>query len=221
MRFGFPAPAPLALAPLVAGHGAVTSYTIVFPWPDYNPTLQVSDIKMRCNGGSFGPALDPPIAAGQNITAVWEAVDAPAGARHGLDVQVPALLLLLGLLLVLQGRRQGLVQDRPDGACGGAPSWPPTTGAPPIVYKNLKWSSAIPKNLAPGNYLIRHELLALHQSDTPQFYAECAATPPPDKLYSIPVYAPQSDPGITIDIYSSKATSYTCPGGDVWSGFQF
>jgi hypothetical protein len=42
------------------------------------------------------------------------------------------------------------------------------------VLKNLYWESSIPKSLAPGNYLVRHELLALHQAKTPQFYAECA-----------------------------------------------
>lgn len=42
------------------------------------------------------------------------------------------------------------------------------------VMKNLYWESTVPKTLAPGNYLVRHELLALHQANTPQFYAECA-----------------------------------------------
>lgn len=42
------------------------------------------------------------------------------------------------------------------------------------VLKTLKWDSTIPASLAAGNYLIRHELLALHQANTPQFYAECA-----------------------------------------------
>jgi hypothetical protein len=42
------------------------------------------------------------------------------------------------------------------------------------VMKNLYWESVVPKTLAPGNYLVRHELLALHQAKTPQFYAECA-----------------------------------------------
>lgn len=42
------------------------------------------------------------------------------------------------------------------------------------VLKTLKWTSTIPAKLANGNYLIRHELLALHQANTPQFYPECA-----------------------------------------------
>lgn len=72
-----------------------------------------------------------------------------------------------------------------------------------IVMKTLKWSSKIPSSLAAGNYLIRHELLALHQANTPQFYPECAqivvtgsgsASPSGSYLASIPGYAAQSDP---------------------------
>lgn len=95
------------------------------------------------------------------------------------------------------------------------------------VLKNLYWESTVPKSLAPGNYLVRHELLALHQAKTPQFYAECAqievtgsgsAQPSGDYLASIPGYAPQSDPGITVDTYSSSITTYTPPGPKVWTG---
>ena len=96
-----------------------------------------------------------------------------------------------------------------------------------FVLKNLYWESTVPKSLAPGNYLVRHELLALHQANTPQFYAECAqivvsgsgtAQPSGDFLANIPGYAAQSDPGITVDTYSSTRTTYTCPGPKVWTG---
>ena len=90
MRFDVLAPV-LALVPLVAGHGAVTSYiiggttypgyegfapatspkTIQFQWPDYNPTLTVTDPKMRCNGGTSAD-LSAPVNAGENVTAVWK-----------------------------------------------------------------------------------------------------------------------------------------------------
>lgn len=87
---------------------------------------------------------------------------------------------------------------------------PPLTGTSwgtAVVYKNLKWTSTIPATLAPGNYLIRHELLALHQANTPQFYAECAqlvitgsgtATPSGSYLTAIPAYASANDPGVNV-----------------------
>lgn len=95
------------------------------------------------------------------------------------------------------------------------------------VLKKLYWESSIPSSLAAGNYLIRHELLALHQANSPQFYAECAqiqvtgsgsAQPSGDFLANIPGYASQNDPGIMVDTYGSKATTYTPPGPKVWTG---
>ncbi|KAL0475481.1 glycoside hydrolase [Neurospora intermedia] len=222
-----------ALAPLVAAHGAVTSYiiggttypgyegfspasspkTIQFQWPNYDPTMTVSDAQMRCNGGTSAQ-LSATVQAGSNVTAVW---------KQWTHEQGP-----------VQGDGKGWFKIDEMGMWGGklhSANW-----GTALVVKNHQWSSEIPRNVAPGNYLIRHELLALHQANTPQFYAECAqivvqgsgnAVPPSDYLYSIPTYAPQNDPGVTLtrdfenDIYSSKATTYTPPGGRVWSGFQF
>ena len=88
-----------------------------------------------------------------------------------------------------------------------APPLAGTSWGTAIVYSKLAWTSTIPKTLASGYYLIRHELIAQHQSNTPQFYAECAqlqvtgagtAVPGTAYMASIPGYAPQSDPGITV-----------------------
>lgn len=227
MRFDILAPA-LALAPLVAGHGSVTSYviggttypgytgfspassppTIQWQWPDYNPTFTVTDIKMRCNGGTSAQ-LTAPVQAGQNVTAVY---------KQWTHQQGPVMVWLYkcaGDFSSCMGDGKGWFKIDQMGMWGGkldSNNW-----GTAIVYKNLKWSSMIPKNLAPGNYLIRHELLALHQENTPQFYAECAqivvsgsgtASPPSDYQYSIPVYAPQNDPGITVGCEPAGLTHY-------------
>ncbi|KAK0738897.1 glycosyl hydrolase family 61-domain-containing protein [Schizothecium vesticola] len=72
-----------------------------------------------------------------------------------------------------------------------------------------KWESTIPQDLAPGNYLMRHELVALHQANNPQFYPECAqivltesGTAKPDSSYkaAIPGYCNQSDSNIKVPI---------------------
>ncbi|TDZ15044.1 Cellulose-growth-specific protein [Colletotrichum orbiculare MAFF 240422] len=230
----------LCLASAVAGHGAVTSYTIDgknYPgyegfapatspptiqrqWPDYNPTLTVSDIKMRCNGGTSAP-LSASIKAGTNITANW---------KQWTHAQGPVMVWLYdcgGSFQGCAGDKQSWFKIDQMGLWGNnlnSENW-----GTAIVLKQLKWSSKIPSNLKPGNYLVRHELLALHQANTPQFYAECAqlvvvgpgtSQPPSSFLKSIPGYAPQDDPGVTVDIYQGGRTSYTPPGGEVWSGFQ-
>ena len=175
---------------------------------------------MRCNGGTSAPA-SATIAAGKNITAVY---------KQWTHEQGPVMVWMYkcaGEFSACTGDGAGWFKIDQMGLWGtnlNSNNW-----GTAMIVKNLKWSSEIPKNIAPGNYLIRHELLALHQANTPQFYPECAqlvvtgsgsAVPPADHMYSIPGYAPQSDPGITVDIYQGGGTSYTCPGGDVWTGWQ-
>ncbi|OCL03334.1 lytic polysaccharide monooxygenase [Glonium stellatum] len=225
------------LAAQVAAHGAVTSYviggsnypgytgfspasspaTIQRQWPDYNPTMSVTDAKVRCNGGTSA-ALNATIAAGATITAKW---------GQWTHQQGPVMVWMYkcsGAFSSCDGSGTGWFKIDQMGMTS-----PPLTGTSwgtAVVYKSLAWTSTIPARLAPGNYLIRHELLALHQANTPQFYAECAqlhvtgsgtATPSGSYLAKIPGYASQNDPGIMIDIYSSTATTYTCPGPAVWS----
>ena len=73
-------------------------------------------------------------------------------------------------------------------------------------------AATIPKDLAAGYYLVRPELLALHQADKtpadPQFYVGCAqiflsssgsAVPP--NTVSIPGYVSMSTPAMTFNIY--------------------
>lgn len=43
-----------------------------------------------------------------------------------------------------------------------------------LVANNNSWTSTIPASLPAGEYLIRHELLAIHTTNQPQFYPECA-----------------------------------------------
>ncbi|KAH8598157.1 family 61 putative glycoside hydrolase [Bisporella sp. PMI_857] len=226
------------LAAGASAHGAVTSYSIggtTYPgytgfspatspptiqrqWPDYNPTLTVTDAKMRCNGGTSA-ALSATVPAGSQVTAIW------AQWTHAQGPVMVWLFKCAGAFSSCTGDGQGWFKIDQMGMT--APPLTGTSWGTNEVMTKLKWTSTIPASLTPGNYLIRHELLALHQSNTPQFYAECAqlvitgsgtANPSSQYLAKIPGYAPQSDPGITIDIYSSTATTYTPPGPAVWKG---
>jgi hypothetical protein len=85
----------------------------------------------------------------------------------------------------------------------------------------------IPKNLPSGEYLLRPEHIALHDSSGgAQFYISCAqirvinggnGTPGP--LVSIPGVYSGNEPGIKFNPYTyPKPTSYIQPGPAVWSG---
>ncbi|EHA46570.1 hypothetical protein MCOR27_006839 [Pyricularia oryzae] len=229
-----------AALPFVNAHGAVTSYqiggvtypgyegfspasspkTIQWQWPNYDPIMNPADSKMRCNGGR-GADLVAPVAAGTNITAFW---------KQWTHAQGPVMVWAFkcsGAHSQCTGDGKGWFKIDQMGMWGSNPNsenWGTAT-----VLKTGKWSSKIPSNLKAGNYLIRHELLALHQANTPQFYPECANIevtgsgtdlPPDSYMYSIPTYAPMSDPGVRVDIYQGGLTSYSPPGGAVWSGFK-
>lgn len=87
----------------------------------------------------------------------------------------------------------------------------------------------IPSDIAPGNYLLRGEIIALHGAYAQggaQPYVHCAeitisgsgsSTPSSEYLVSLPgAYSP-NDPGILLSIYQG-ITRYTIPGPKVYSG---
>ncbi|KAE8441075.1 hypothetical protein EG329_005904 [Mollisiaceae sp. DMI_Dod_QoI] len=226
------------LAAQAAAHGAVTSYviggttyngyqgfspsssgpTIQRQWPDYNPIMSVTDAKMLCNGGTSA-ALNATVAAGGTVTAKW------AQWTHQQGPVMVWMYKCAGDFKSCDGKGKAWFKIDQQGMTA-APLTSNNWGTA-VVYAKLQWTSTIPKALASGNYLIRHELLALHQANTPQFYPECAqitvtgggsGVPSGSFLTSIPGYATMSDPGVMVDIYSSKATTYTCPGPAVWTG---
>ncbi|KAL0951995.1 hypothetical protein HGRIS_008649 [Hohenbuehelia grisea] len=223
----------------VAAHGGVTSYTIggtTFagwqpyndpssqssierPYSSYDPILSPTDAKISCNnnGQASAKQLTTSVAAGTAITAHW---------RHG-----PVMVYMAkcsgsctssnsNSLKWFKIAETGLIS----GTLGNG-KW--GTGQ---VMDTLAYTATVPSSLAPGEYLIRHELLALHQANTPQFYPECAQltitgsgtkTPSGTYLASFPGAYSMSDPGVNVNIYSADAnsiTSYKVPGPPVWNG---
>jgi cellulase len=89
-----------------------------------------------------------------------------------------------------------------------------------------KMNVKIPSDIAPGDYLLRAEVIALHTAGGAggaQLYMTCyqlsvtgsgTATPP---TVSFPGAYKSSDPGILVNIHSSMS-SYTVPGPAVYSG---
>jgi len=89
------------------------------------------------------------------------------------------------------------------------------------------FSANLPENLAPGGYLVRHEIIALHlatQVGGAEFYPSCqqinvggngTGGPTQDELLSFPGAYSDNDPGIfDPDVFNSGAT-YVFPGGPV------
>lgn len=82
----------------------------------------------------------------------------------------------------------------------------------------------LPSNLAPGNYLLRHEIIALHLANTmggAEFYPSCSqiivggsgtGKPSDDELVSLPGAYSDNDPGIYVPSVSLQS-SYINTGG--------
>jgi hypothetical protein len=83
-------------------------------------------------------------------------------------------------------------------------------------------SFKLPSNLAPGGYLLRHEIIALHLADQPggaEFYPACAqikvggsqsGVPSPNDLVKFPGAYGDNDPGIRVNAFGNDP--YTFPG---------
>ncbi|KAG6023988.1 hypothetical protein E4U19_004011 [Claviceps sp. Clav32 group G5] len=95
-----------------------------------------------------------------------------------------------------------------------------------LIANNNSWQVQIPKSLAPGNYVLRHEIIALHsagQPDGAQSYPQCfnlkitgSGTLNPAGVKGTELYK-STDPGILSNIYV-PTLDYVIPGPAVIPG---
>ncbi|KOS17567.1 putative endo-beta-1 [Escovopsis weberi] len=98
-----------------------------------------------------------------------------------------------------------------------------------LIENNGLLSVQLPEGLPSGSYLIRPEILALHNAwrGDPQFYVGCAQVflqsdvsgplnVPAEKSVSIPGYVNADSPGLTYNIYDSVLPPYPIPGPEVF-----
>ncbi|KAH8712116.1 glycosyl hydrolase family 61-domain-containing protein [Phaeosphaeriaceae sp. PMI808] len=225
----------LAAAKLVAGHATFQSVSIdgkdqghhfgvQTPANANNPILDVTSSAMVCNGGK--PTKDfINVAAGSKITMQWHHnemngqfptgdADEPIAASHKGPVMV--------YVAKAEGNGVGAVWTKiyEDGLTNG--KW--------AVEKFIADKGAITvtlPNLADGEYLIRPEIIGLHEGNRQggaQFYNGCAQLKVTGGSVALPstgtdmtkAYTP-TDPGVLANIYGS-ITSYKIPGPAVWNG---
>ncbi|KAK7026786.1 hypothetical protein VNI00_015444 [Paramarasmius palmivorus] len=239
-----------AIVPAVLGHGYVETITLdgktysgFLPWedpyknpvpdrivrkiPDNGPVEDLSLIDIQCNGHqsngfSTAPAkLIAKVTAGSEVSLKWTS-DWPDSHK--------------GPLVTYMAR-----------APSDITKWSPGNSA--VWFKvhetgktsDGKWAATdilqangsiykfkIPKNLKPGQYLIRHEIIALHGAfNYPgvQVYPVCiqvevtgSGNALPTSFVSFPGAYNQNTPGIVFDVYTDPSLSYPIPGPTVWTG---
>ncbi|KAF2841750.1 lytic polysaccharide monooxygenase, partial [Patellaria atrata CBS 101060] len=96
-----------------------------------------------------------------------------------------------------------------------------------LIKKNFTSSTILPRNLKAGNYVIRHEIIALHggvNDDGAQAYPQClnlrvagsGSASPSGGVAGTSLYK-RTDAGIRFNLYTSFS-SYPYPGPAVWTG---
>ncbi|KAL6850812.1 hypothetical protein ACO1O0_007938 [Amphichorda felina] len=96
-----------------------------------------------------------------------------------------------------------------------------------LIENNNTWTTTVPENLAPGNYVFRNEIIGVHSAGEPngaQNYPQCfnievtgsgtvqlPAGTPGTQLYRA------NDPGILFNPYG-HVDSYEIPGPKLWTG---
>lgn len=95
-----------------------------------------------------------------------------------------------------------------------------------ITSGNFTTTTTIPRNLKAGNYVLRHEIIALHGAGSDngaQAYPQClnlkvggsGTVAPTNGVAGTSLYT-RSEPGIIFNLYGSY-TSYPFPGPALWT----
>lgn len=95
-----------------------------------------------------------------------------------------------------------------------------------LIANNNSWTMTVPSDLATGNYVFRHEIIALHgaeSEDGAQNYPQCVniavtggGSASPETTLATEFYTP-TDPGIYFNPYATLE-NYTIPGPALMSG---
>jgi cellulase len=173
----------LASATSVLGHGGVLSYiiggtkyvgfspynspsgqsTIQREWDSYNPIQDPTIAGMACNLNGAVAAKSASVAAGSVIVANWN-----NPWPHNIGPMVVWMANCGGSCASFNPTGKVWFKIQQTGLVSGTLSsglW----GSGEMIQQNSTWTVTIPKTLKPGNYLIRHETIALHTSNAPQW----------------------------------------------------
>ncbi|EHA51823.1 hypothetical protein MCOR27_010744 [Pyricularia oryzae] len=203
--------------------------------PSYNgPITDVTSMSMACNGDpnpTQSTSKVITVQAGQDVTAVWRYMLSTTGTSPN-DIMdsshkgpTMAYLKKVSNAATDSGIGGGWFKIQEDGLPdGGQGLW----GTEKVIQGQGKHKIRIPQCIAPGQYLLRAEMLALHGAGSPggaQFYMECAqinvvggtGTKTPSSTVSFPGAYKSSDPGVTLSIYWPVVTKYQIPGPPVFT----
>ncbi|CAI6332061.1 unnamed protein product [Periconia digitata] len=177
--------------------------------------LGTSDV--NCHKSATAGRLYADVAAGSTIQLPWNTW--PSDSHKGPVINYihpcngDCTTLTPGALRWTKISQEGLSGGR----------WP----TDPMPSNNFTLSVNIPRNLKAGNYVLRHEIIALHGANNDngaQLYMQClnlkvsgsGSASPSGGVAGTSLYS-KNDPGIKFNLYTNP-TSYPIPGPAVWTG---
>ncbi|KAK4211232.1 putative glycoside hydrolase family 61 protein [Rhypophila decipiens] len=201
--------------------------------PSYNgPIENVDSSSMACNG-SPNPTTPTSkvitVQAGQTVNAIWRYMLSTTGSSPN-DIMdsshkgpTIAYLKKVNDATSDSGVGGGWFKIQQDGMDSSG-KW----GTERVINGQGKHAIKIPECIAPGQYLLRAEMIALHGAGNypgAQFYMECAqinvvggtGSKTPSNTVSFPGAYKGSDPGVKISIYWPPVTNYVVPGPSVFT----
>ncbi|KAH6641008.1 glycoside hydrolase [Chaetomium tenue] len=236
-----------SLASLVAGHGYLKSITVngenylawqvgqddyVTPTPvryarklaDNGPVPDFTSNNITCGAGGNIPAEGViELKAGDTVSLNWD----QWGSSHSGPVMTYLAHCTNNDCKTFSGST-GAVWVKIEQLAYN-PSGNPPWASDLLREQGAKWRVTIPPSLAPGEYLLRHEILGLHVAGVrmgAQFYPSCTqirvteggSTALPAGIALPGAYDPD-DAGILAELWriNQGQVPYTAPGGDVWS----
>ncbi|KAG0635957.1 glycosyl hydrolase family 61-domain-containing protein [Tuber brumale] len=181
--------------------------------PNNGPAEDVTSAGIACGTGSTAGSLSAPATCGSSIEFFWTKwPDSHRGPTMTYLAKCPGTDCTTADPTTLDWFKIDHAGLNSDG------TWVSDT----IIADNNTRTVTIPSDIAPGPYLLRHELVALHSASNAngaQFYPMCAnlqisgtgSAVPTDTVKFPGGYSP-TDPGILINIYYPPVKSYTIPG---------
>jgi cellulase len=230
----------LSLAAAVSAHGHVATVIadgVEYPgavpgqtnaetvgWPAQNldngfvEPASVGDVSIACHKSATPGSNGATVAAGGSVTVQW---DTWPESHHGPVIDYIAKVD--GDFASADASSLQFAKIAESGLISG--NNPGTWASDDLIANGNAWTIEIPSSLAAGNYVLRHEIIALHSAGNAngaQFYPQCvnlvvtgggSATPSGASATS---FYSASDPGVLFNLYEAF-DSYTIPGPALWS----
>lgn len=173
---------------------------------------------IACHKSATSVPSGATVAAGGSVTLVW---DTWPESHHGpvIDYIAPVADFAsadAASLSFVKLAERGLVSG----------SNPGVWASDELIANGNSWTVEIPSSLAPGKYVLRHEIIGLHsagQANGAQAYPQCINIEVTGSGSSVPSggafssFYSATEPGILFNLYGAF-DSYDIPGPAVWSG---